>query len=138
MSFDTKKLKVIGSGVSSKRIYKIDDNKLLVDFSLCNHEKYEIFNINHIPNDTELQRFININNFFLKNNCYVPEIYEYTSEKIILQNLGHNTLLNLGLNDLKYGIFQKALLKSIDWLINLSKVSYNNNDYIFMLYLLII
>jgi len=130
ISINVNDLEKIGNGISNKKIYKINDDRLFIDFSQCNNKKYEIFNINYIPNDTELKRFVNINIFLEKNSCNVPKIYEYNNDKMILQNLGNNTLLHLGLNNLKYGTFQKALYKSIDWLIKLSNTPYQQNDYI--------
>lgn len=126
----TNNLEIVGSGASSKKIYKIDDEKLLIDFSLCNYEKYEIFTINKIYEDTELKRFITINKFLNKYQLKVPHIYQFDNEKMIIQNLGNDTLLNLGLNQSNHYIFQNALKAAIDWIIKLKKIVIESYEYI--------
>lgn len=109
-------------------LYPNDTTRILVDFSQCNDESYEVFyKVNPLANQlNECQKFTSICEYLEKNIGGVPHIYSSTDSQIIMQNLGSNSLLSLALTTAKFGVLQQNLHRAVDWLTKLNQLYFKN------------
>jgi CTP:molybdopterin cytidylyltransferase MocA len=109
------------SSFSSKKFTLLDSNSLKIDFTNCKQSS-EVFDEDYTGTLSQLKIFMLIAGYLHFHIGYIPRILKYHApNSIVMQYVGNQTLLNMGLNSAKYGIFRSALEKAVLWLVKLHK-----------------